>query len=88
MWNICMLYSFYCFMFLLMDSADRKVELYTHDNLTIFYYTYFLKQSITNKINLVECDKFTYMYITLRYWRNLILALIGFCYSVQPFLIF
>lgn len=88
MWNICMLYMLYCFMFLLMDSADRKIELFTHDKLTILYYTYFLKQPILNKINLIECDKFIHMYITLRYWRNLILAFIGFCYSVQPFLIF
>lgn len=84
-WNICMLTIFFNVLYMLMDGADGKLRLFSHDFITRLY----LSKKLGIKPGPVLTDEqmsdpFISRYIRARHMRNAYLCLIGFFYTGQP----
>lgn len=84
-WNICMLTIFFNVLYLLMDGADGKLRLFSHDIITRLYFKKYLKITPGTVLTPEQMkDPFISKYIRFRHMRNAYLCIFGFLYMGQP----
>jgi len=84
-WNLCLLVFFFKVLYMLMDGADGKVRLFSHDFITRLYFKYYLKKKPDAIISDEQMeDPFLKRYIIIRHRRNIYICTFGFLYTGQP----
>ena len=80
-----MLAIFFKVLYMLMDGADGKLRLYSHDFITKIYLRRYLKTEPSPVLTEEQMsDPFISKYIKFRHKRNAYIAIFGFLYTGQP----
>ena len=80
-----MLIVFFKVLYLLMDGADGKLRLFSHDLITRLYLSKYRKVDVADTLTAEQMsDPFISRYIKIRHKRNLFIAVFGFLYTGQP----